>query len=292
MQSKRKVIVRMRGGLGNQLFCYATARRLSLVTASELVIDDISGFKRDYEYKRVYSLEMFNISTRRATTAERFEPFERLRRGLIKWFSRRREFYRRRYLEEESVTFDSRILSARICGSLYLDGLWQNENYFIDIRETLRNDLQIVPPADKLNEDMAQAISCSNSVAVHIRFFDKPTQSDAYDVSSDYYRRAILLTERELSHPHYYIFSDQPDAARARLRVPQERATYVDHNQDATSSFADLWLMTQCRHHIIANSTFSWWGAWLSEKNASKLTIAPTRHFANPNIVPNRWRSL
>lgn len=84
-----KLIVRLKGGLGNQLFGYAAARRLALVNRAELVLDDVSGFARDWQYRRQFMLDSFNISGRRATPAERFEPFERYRRGMMKWVSRR-----------------------------------------------------------------------------------------------------------------------------------------------------------------------------------------------------------
>ena len=92
-----KIIPRIFGGLGNQLFCYAAARRLALVNDAELVIDDVTGFARDREYRRQYMLDRFRIPVRKATPAERLEPFERYRRGLMKWLSRSKPFMERHY---------------------------------------------------------------------------------------------------------------------------------------------------------------------------------------------------
>src|SRR6266853_438179 len=101
MSTRDRVIARIKGGLGNQLFCYAAARRLALVNNAELVIDDVTGFVRDRQYRRRYALDHFHISVRKATPAERLEPLERYRRGLMKWLSRRKPLEERCYVEQE-----------------------------------------------------------------------------------------------------------------------------------------------------------------------------------------------
>src|SRR3979490_2538771 len=127
------LVARVLGGLGNQLFCYAAARRLALVNDAELVIDDVTGFARDRQYRRQYALDHFTIPVRKATPQERLEPFERYRRGMMKWLSRRQPFAERSYVEQEGVDFDERLLALKIKGTLYLEGLWQGESYFKDV---------------------------------------------------------------------------------------------------------------------------------------------------------------
>src|SRR6266568_7782352 len=105
MSTRRRVISRIRGGLGNQLFCYAAARRLALVNNAELVIDNVSGFVRDRMYCRKYMLDRFQIPVRKATPVERLEPFERYRRGMMKRLAYRKAFTERRYLEQEGIDF-------------------------------------------------------------------------------------------------------------------------------------------------------------------------------------------
>jgi len=118
----KQIITRIKGGIGNQLFCYAAARRLALVNNAELIIDDVTGFARDRQYRRQYMLNRFQIPVRKATPAERLEPFERYRRGVAKWLSHRKAFTERRYLEQEGLDFDERLLSLRINGTVYIDG--------------------------------------------------------------------------------------------------------------------------------------------------------------------------
>lgn len=269
-----KIITRIKGGLGNQLFCYAAARRLAIVNNADLVIDDITGFVRDSSYRRRYMLDHFSIPARKALPAERMEPFERYRRGVLKWLSHRKPFQERRYIEQEGLDFDERLLSLKVNGTLYIDGYWQSENYFKDIEQTIRAELLILPPEDALNRQMAWEIKRSLSVAVHMRWFDVPGSTEAHNVSTDYYQRAIALMEKRLPSPRYFVFSDDQTATLAKLSLPAGRATFISHNRGDENAYADLWLMTQCRHFITANSTFSWWGAWLAQEK-EKFVVTP-----------------
>lgn len=294
----RKVIARIRGGLGNQLFCYAAARRLALVNDAELVIDDVSGFVRDRLYGRKYLLDGFRIPCRKATPAERLQPFERLRRAVAKWVNRGRPFSKRWYLEQEKMEFDPRLLDHRVSGVVYLDGLWQSEKYFEDIGAVIRRDLEIVPPQDEAVRHLTAQIGEANAVAVHVRWFDQPgSASSAYNLPREYYARAIAEIERRVERPVYVLFSDDPEAARAMLAVPPERTLVPGEILKATDPVADLWLMTHCMHFIIANSTFSWWGAWLGG-NQDKLVIAPGIRLEGKTawgfrgLLPDRWLTL
>jgi len=278
--------VRLKGGLGNQLFEYAAARRLALQNAAELAIDDVTGFIRDSLYRRQYALGSFNITARKATAAERLEPFERYRRGLLKWLSRRRPFAMRHYLEQEGFDFDPRLLTLKVEDTLYLDGYWQSEQYFKDIEDTIVQDLAIKPPDDDLNRQMAEEIGKRNSVALHLRWFDVPgSQQMDGNAPSAYYRNALAELESQIADPHYFLFSDQPEAAKLKLALPDRKVTLVKHNQGDANAYADLWLMTQCRHFIMANSTFSWWASWLGRRQG-KIVICPQVKIPSGGATP------
>lgn len=293
-----KVITRIKGGLGNQLFCYAAARRLALINDAELVIDDLTGFSRDHQYRRHYSLEHFQIPVRKATPAERLEPLERYRRGIVKFISRKKSFEQRSYIEQIGNEFDARLLDLKIHGTVYVDGYWQSEDYFKDIEQTIREDLRIVPPIDSVNTDMAKMICERNAVAVHVRWFDDPSKETAtHNASKEYYLCAIDKIRKYVENPYFFLFSDDPVAAQRILCLPADEMTCVSHNKGDENAYADLWLMTQCKNFIIANSTFSWWGAWLS-LNGSKIIIAPniklTGHtsWGFDRQIPERWLKL
>jgi hypothetical protein len=281
-----KVVVRIMGGLGNQLFCYAAARRLALVNNAELVIDNVTGFIRDSQYQRRYLLDRFNIPARIAEPAERLEPLERYRRGLIKWWSRRKPFAERRYIEQKGLDFEKRLLSFVVRRTVHIDGLWQSEDYFKDVEPIIRGDLRIEPPKDDLNRRVAEEIGSSIAVALHVRWFDAPNSPQKHNLSSGYYRRAVAVIEEQVEHPRYFLFSDEPEAAIHKLALPKDRLTVVSHNRGDENAWADLWLMSQCRHFITANSTFSWWGAWLGG-GSDKIVITP--HIVQDRIEATNW---
>lgn len=289
-----KVITRIRGGLGNQLFCYAAARRLALVNDADLAIDYITGFTRDRLYGRRCMLDHFSIPARRASSAERLEPFERYRRCVMKWLSRRKPFAERRYLEQEGMNFDERLLSLKVKDTLYLDGYWQGEGYFKDVEKTIRADMRIIPPEDTLNRRMAMEIRNCQSIAVHVRWFDEPGNTEIHNASTEYYQRAIAFTDKRCPSSHYFVFSDDEAATRTKLTFPADRVTFLSHNQGNENAYADLWLMTQCEHFITANSTFSWWGAWLGG-GKGKIVITPDvkiegiMSWGFSGLIPNEW---
>ena len=293
-----KVVARICGGLGNQLFIYATARRLALMNQAELVLDDVSGFAYDADYQRHFQLDHFNIPCRKANLAERLQPFARVRRSLARRWNQRKPFAKRAYLVQEGIDYESRLLQFKPQGTIYLEGYWQSEAYFKDVEASIRQDLKITPPTDASNLAMAAQIRHSTAVAVHVRFFDEPHAASISNAPDNYYARAVKTMDQIAPNAHYFIFSDQPEAARARISLPNDRVTPVAHNQGDEQAYADLWLMTQCQHFIIANSTFSWWGAWLAA-NLDKRVIAPgfemrqgKMYWGFKGLLPDEWVRL
>ena len=174
MNKKYKIVSRIFGGIGNQLFCYAAARRLAIVCNAELVIDDVSGFAHDELYQRNYQLDNFSIPCSKAKANERLEPFSRLRRYVKRAYNLRFPFTERTYIQETCLDFDLRLLNLKPRGTVYLDGHWQSEGYFKDVENTIRQDLKIKFPVDEANSVMASLIRASLAVAVHVRFFNVP----------------------------------------------------------------------------------------------------------------------
>lgn len=290
---KSKIILRVFGGLGNQLFSYAAARRLAEVNNSELLINHISGFSLDKKYKRKYQLNNFSITCRKANYLERLEPFGQTRRYLYAKWNKSLPFEKKFFLTEEGLGFDPRLINLKVSNKLYIEGYWQSENYFKDIESIIRRDLVIDPPRDILNLKLSKIIESKIAVAVHIRFFQNFLDKNKYN--KRYYDNAINIFNNRIKNVHFFIFSDHPKIAQKLISIPKDRFTLIGHNKGEENAYADLWLMSKCKHFIIANSTFSWWGAWLSN-NSNKLIIAPKKIILSgegawgfKGMLPDSW---
>ena len=294
---KRKVIARILGGLGNQFFSYAAARRLALRNDAELVLDTETGFLRD-SYQRFYQLDAFCVAGRTATSNERLQPLERPRRAALRFLSAALPYQHRPLIKRSHDDFDPRLLSRRVRGTVIIDGIWASEGYFLDISDRIRAELQLrTPPADAANAATSAHIGATNAVGMHVRWFDSPGTQSSHNVSPDYYRRAIALAKERLDNPYFFVFSDNPDAAKANLPLDESTSTFVRHNDAERGAVADFWLLRQCRHFVIANSTFSWWAAWLGE-DPGKLVICPsTETVDHPSwtlsgLIPAGWTRI
>ena len=289
------ITVRILGGLGNQLFAYAAARRLAVKNDCDLVIDHVSGFRFDKKYKRTYQLDHFQIPCRKANPSEMMEPFSRVRRYIRKKTNQNKDFFHRDYIQQEVFDFDDRLIDFKPNKNICIEGYWQSENYFKDIEALIRQDLVISSPQDVRNQELVRQITeHKNPVAVHYRYFNED-QSSSDNLSLDYYRQAFERISTMVENPHFFVFSDHPEKVLQASRLPEEHVTIVSHNRGEDMAFADLWLMQQCRHFIIANSTFSWWGAWLGSQK-DKTIIAPklVKRFGDSwwgfsGLLPETW---
>ncbi|MFG6665056.1 alpha-1,2-fucosyltransferase [Sulfitobacter sp. 916] len=289
------VVTRIKGGLGNQLFCYAAARSLSERLGATLVIDHVSGFGAHDKYNREYELDKFSIASDFASASQRLEPLAKYRRSALQRLEKRRAFVERRYIYQEQRGYDSRFHDIKGGKNLYLDGYWQSEKYFSDIEKIIRDDLTMPRPMSLSDRLLEAEIGKQDSVAVHMRFFEGDYTEDHSNVCPAYYRDAVQIMESKLNNPRYFIFSDNPELADHIEAIPADRKHLVTHNTDAGTGHADMWLMSLCNNFIIANSTFSWWGAWLSG-SPNKTVIAPAsarlRNSSSwdfPGLIPDSW---
>lgn len=150
-------------------------------------------------------------------------------------------------MEQEGFDFDRRLLDFKINGIVYIDGYWQSENYFKDVEQTIRQDLQITPPDDPSNQNMTERIRQCNAVAVHMRWFDKPSGTATHKLSTDYYRCAIALMEEKFESSGYFLFSDDPEATSEMLDLPVDRIICMNHNCGNEYAYADLWIRIQTK---------------------------------------------
>ena len=288
------IIVRLIGGLGNQMFQYATARRLAEKHSTILKLD-VTGFE-EYKLHR-YSLQCFQAWEYLATQTEielikgNQNIFSRLKRKVISKLDTKPP--KNSCLIEKQFHFDADILESP--NNVLLDGYWQSEKYFADITDILRREFVIKYHQDIQSQKFADSIQSAEAVSLHVRRTDYVQNALTNKIhgtcDQDYYDCSVRYIAERVTNPHFFIFSDEPQWARDNLKLDFPM-TIVDCN-DASRNYEDLRLMSMCKHNIIANSSFSWWGAWLNP-NLDKLVIAPQKWFNDEtrntkDIIPERW---
>jgi len=279
------ITVRIQGGLGNQMFIYAAGRAWALRNSTDLALDTINGGYGDQEsFGRSYKLADFGIKASAVDpdTVRRYKPSSR----SFYWLRKVNALLplRFRTLVLEPRRFDPRLPCARLRAGAYLAGYWQREEYFLPYADIIRKELQPARPASGDLGALAMMMGEANSVFIHIR-----RKQYGYKLSSQYYRDALSIIRSKISHPRFFVFGDDTEWARQWLSLPGE-TIYLD-GSDSRDDVADIWLMTQCRSGIIANSSFSWWGAWLRENPDSGLIVAPL-HWGYAGKAANGWQTI
>lgn len=291
------IITKLIGGLGNQMFQYALGRNLAHRLGGELKLD-LSGF-RNYKLRQ-YELSVFNIQGRFASD-EDLRALPVTEEGILSKISNR--LVKKTAspddplpVKEKDPGFDPGILTLK--GNIHLDGYWQNEKYFSDIEGIIRQEFTFKTPQTGRNKELAELIASTESVSVHVRRGDYVSNPKTHQYHGtcdpDYYLRGVDFLSPQISNIHLFIFSDDPRWCRNNLELAYP-VTFVEHNKQE-NSYEDLRLMSQCKHHIIANSSFSWWGAWLNT-NKNKIVIAPKIWFRSEELnsryaTPQSWVRL
>lgn len=290
------VIVRLAGGLGNQLFQYAAARQMAHRLQTTLKLD-LSYYAT--QQLRRYSLSPFAIQETFATATELAEVRGKGRHKLDKLLLRIRQnlklFYRWTVIRESHVMpVNGRLWTET--GDIYLDGYWQSEQYFLDIESLIRREFSLKTTPDPYSQEIAAQITGAQAVSIHVRrgdyVADERTNRQHGTCSLDYYQSCVKEISQRVERPSFFIFSDDPAWARENLRFPHP-ITIVSREDGGLQDVAELRLMSLCQHHIIANSSFSWWGAWLNP-DPQKLVFAPQKWYRDPrrdnaDIIPNDW---
>lgn len=285
------------GGLGNQMFQYAAGRALSLKHKQPLLLD-ISGFAhyslhQGFELPLVFSCPVTTASTKDVQTVLGWQAYPLLKRQLSspRWAMLRSDTF----IVEPHFQYWAGI--SEVPQKAYLTGYWQSERYFQAISDVIRADFTFKPPLNEKNADIAQQISHVNAVSLHIRrgdYVQNPITLATHGLCTlDYYKAAIQTIAQSVEQPQFFIFSDDIAWVKANLTLPYP-CHYIAHNQGA-ESYNDMRLMSLCQHHIIANSSFSWWGAWLNP-SPTKIVIAPKQWFADDknvgDLLPHSWITL
>lgn len=279
------IIARLSDGLGNQMFQYAHGRALALRHGVPLRLD-LSAYERDP--KRRYGLDRFH-------TVQSFMTMEEAQRVITRPLDRTQTWWDQPVVLEPHFHYTED--SLRIPASCYLIGFWQSERHFAGIGRLLRLEFTPTTPLVGANLDTARAIALSNAVSLHVRRGDYVSDPRVIQLhgacSLDYYHRAAAVVAARVPDPTFFVFSDDPAWARENLRLDAP-IRFVEHN--GADPVEDLRLMSLCRHHVLANSSFSWWGAWLA-RHPEQVVAAPARWFAGyphdtRDLVPDHWHRV
>lgn len=283
MNETKSVTVAINGGLGNQLFQYAAARALAARCAAVLVLD--LTFYNNRRHRR-FELDAFPIEISGVIG----DGGNRFGKRLSSWISRKRDGV---VYHEPHFHYDPAF--EIVAAPVRLEGYFPSPRYFAGHEAVVRREL--TPPAaeDEESHTLAPLIGGGDATSLHVRrgdYVSRPKINQLMGTCSMAYYEAALA--RIPGNGTVFVFSD--DIAWAKAHLPQTRRMIFVGEAPPRSGLADLWLMTLARHHIIANSSFSWWGAWLAQRQDGE-TIAPARWFANSphdekDLLPTNWTRL
>jgi hypothetical protein len=282
------------GGLGNQMFQYAAARTLSLRLKTELVIDlSFYELHRNKSWNRSYELDIFDLRTSvrnknfkgvtMCRLKEIFEKFAWKIENLLPFGL---------FADICPFTYDNRF--EQLKNGIMLFGYFQNETYFQNYVEEICQDFTFIQPLNEQNQVIADEILACNSVSIHIRrgdyLSDKNAANTFANLSLAYYHAAIQHIINNVKEPRFFVFSDDMEWAKQQF---DEYSCYFVNVNHGKNSYNDMRLMSICKHNIIANSSFSWWGAYLNN-HSEKIVIAPENWFIDnekniSNLLPKKW---
>ena len=281
------------GGLGNQMFQYAAARAIAHRNNMNLLLDDHNGFVRDIVYKRKYELDQFPIQSRKVRANTQYW-IEKVRERI---FGQRKNAVSKNIfwttLEENESGFIGAINDFHITGNTWMHGYWQSERYFEDIKDIISRELMPETPEDCMFLEMAKKMESCNAVSLGIRLYEEVpgvTKDGVGGLTSmNFFTESAHKLSEKIENPEFFIFCTTNSPELEKLNLLPGKVHLITHENGFNGTLARLWLFTKCKHHIIANSSFYWWGAWLSEiKNTNSVIIASPK-FSNKDAIPERW---
>lgn len=258
------------GGMGNQMFQYAMGRSLEIKGHGPVFYDDSSYTDDKF---RNYALDSFCVTVKMASQSE----LDKYRRIRMIFYKIRQYVSISHLLSYQREKRDYECDQYRTMG--YLEGYWQNENYFLSIKDALRKELVYAGQLTEIQQEIIREMLQENSVAIHVRrgdYLSAKNKETYMCLPFSYYQKAISYLEERIENLHYYVFSDDIPWCKENF-TEYKNLTYIDESI-SNSAAVDFELMRNCKHFIIANSTFSWWPAWLAA-NEEKKVIAPSQWF-------------
>jgi hypothetical protein len=293
----KQLTVYLNGGLGNQMFQYAAGRAIALQSGADLVLDAWSGFVRDYQYRRHYELDTLPVQGRQATMVEKLPIWlYRLENKLhISPFDTNQKRMYGHFLIENSLRFLPEISATYIDKNAWLVGYWQSPLYFERYAAALQMELMPPAPTSSKFQELGAAILASDSVALGLRIYEESTDPAVHAregrlKSIADINQAIERLRAQRPSAKFFVFCTHRSSALLELKLPKN-TVFATRDDGYDGSIDCMWLLSQCRHHIITNSSYYWWGAWLSQslyKNKKQLIFAAD-NFINEDGLCANW---
>lgn len=282
------VIARLGGGLGNQLFMYAFGLAMAERNHVPLKVD-ATGFVRDKTYKRRFLLDyMF----RGVVMADRWEsrafPLGHRLKKLERKFNSFLPLEKRRFVQERGLPYDAEIARLEVSKPTMFSGYWQAAEYFDDLCPPIEERVVFAPELVAEVQAEYDAIVSSNAVCLAIRRYEEAPNPGIRILDADYFSRAMARLEKLVAEPHYFVFAQDMEWARQNIKSDHP-VTFVREKDSNEGVIQDLYLMTNCRHSIISNSSLHWWAAKLNVHSEDAVVIAPETGWPNPEVLLKSW---
>jgi len=293
------IISNLIGGLGNQMFQYAMGRALSQRLGSEMRVatDMFDGYSlhNGYELERVFGIEIAQANPSELTSLVGWRAGRKVRhllgRPLFKGLWNRHALVERFFHFDPSMPENASL-------PIYLHGYWQSEKYFSDYKDLIRSDFDFVVPWGREDLAVLKMMREAPSASVHVRrgdYLSKKNSGYFSRIEPEYYKKAMEVIRRQVPAVRFFIFSDDPQWAAQNIMGNGADLFHVFHNR-GLNACNDMRLIASADHHVIANSTFSWWGAWLNP-SPEKMVVAPSCWFGDKgpsdrDLIPDGWYRL
>jgi hypothetical protein len=289
------IVVQLTGGLGNQLFQYAAAKALSWHHDATFMLDTSSFLRTELpelEVPRNFELNIFPAINEQIITVEELRKLFDTNKKKI-FYNKLIPPYKQSIYNEPHFHFDKNFFKSK--KKVLLIGNWQSEKYFSSFKKQLRSILVINNELVKNVISEAENLQKTESIGIHIRRGDYLRKQIIFEwhgvMNKGYYLKGLEIISKKITPGRILFFTDDPEWVEKEL-LPITGGEIASNNISKTH-VEDLYLMSQCRHNIIANSSFSWWGAWLNS-NTEKIVVAPERWFGNgpkdtQDIIPTEW---
>jgi len=287
------IIIRLKGGLGNQMFQYAFGLKLAEELNTKMKLDLsalLDRSKGDFVYRN-YDLPIFDIKDEFLISPTFLKAFYTIKSSKLSKLLRKRINGSRNYIREKHFHFQAQLVEEPLENTIY-EGWFQSPKYFEGVEEKLRQHFTFKDKILDKSQELFREIQSTNSICLNVRRTDFLKVHNLNTTSEEYFQTAAIELAERVDNAHFFIFSDDISWCRENIKLKYP-SKFVDHGHKGFKFSNYMQLMSACKHFIIPNSSFAWWAVWLN-KNENRIVVAPKNWFNDPaidttDLVPKNW---